>query len=200
MFGFLKKNVNAEMKNLVAVATLVNALEINRHFLMLVKQPSSSYLPPLTSASILLSKTDNWYDNITPGNENDVCMQLASATTNYLFNNPFNLKHIEMFTKEVIVDEAMAWLDASDSLGDKNFCKLVVQSLRVLNTLEYINNKDSYTKIIGEDILTKYGKNYSDEPNPKTYKQLISDLASFNLSKDDLNAVTSFAKKHNINL
>ena len=57
-----------------------------------------------------------------------------------------------------------------------------MQSLRVLNTLEYINNKDSYTKIIGEDILTEYGKNYSDEPNPKTYKQLISDLASFNLS------------------
>lgn len=191
MFGFLKKNVNAEMKNLVAMATLVNALEINSYFLRIATQPRSSFLP---------LKTNYWFNNISPGNENQVCMQLASATTNYLFNNPFNQNHLEAFTKEMIVEEAMRWLDSSDGMGDKNFCKLVVQSLRVLNTLEYINNKDSYTKLIGEEILTKYGKNYRDEPNPKTYKQLIIDLASFHLEKDDLNVVISFAKKHNINL
>ena len=195
MFGFLKKNLNVEMKNLVAVAALVNALEIKSHFLRIAKEPSIMNSPLST-----LATNNYWFNNIAKGDENEICMKLASATTNYLFNHPFQQMHIEIFTEEVIVEEAMNWLEISNSFGDKNFCKLIVQSLRVLNTLEHMNNKDGHTKIIGEDILAKYGKNYSEAPNPKNYKQLISDLARFSLDEEDLNFVISFASKQKIKL
>jgi hypothetical protein len=190
MFGFLKKRVNSEMKNLVALATFVSCFKMYRGFLMFVEHQKESTLP---------IPKNNWLNKIDTENKNDICMQLAAASANYLFNQPFHPMHLETFTKEVIEEEAMMWLSANER-GDKNFCKLVVQSLRVLNTLEFMNNKNLHTTIIGEAILLEYGHNYKEEPNPKNYKELISDLASFYLEKEDLDGIIGFAKEHNISL
>ena len=191
MFGFLKKRVNSEMKNLVALATFVTCFKIYRDLLMFVEDQKESTLPILKN---------NWLNKVDTKNKNDICMQLAAASANYLFNQPFHPTHLETFTKEEIKEEAMMLLDSANRLGDKNFCKLVVQSLRVLNTLEYMNNKDSHKSIIGEPILLEYGHNYKEEPNPKNYKELISELASFYLEKEDLDGIIHFAKEHNISL
>ncbi|MDP2229942.1 hypothetical protein [Methylotenera sp.] len=168
MFGFLKKNVNAVMKNFLEISSIVNYFAI---FEMLCA-----------------------IDKVDDGDAENETVALnrlrAAAISNYLFCKPFQQMHKEKLDEDAVIADAERWLRTDDL-----FCGLIVQSLRVMNTLEFRNKNNSEETIIGEKILNEYGHIYKDAPNPQSFENLIFNLASMTLQDDHLNQVRSYANK-----
>ena len=94
---------------------------------------------------------------------NDVVL-FAAAISNYFFGKTADPRHIEQFTLEKIKTTGNQIIT-----NNNNIRKLVVQSLRVLSTIAYAQGKEE----VGMDILSTYGKEFPDSPNPDSYLTVI---------------------------
>lgn len=90
----------------------------------------------------------------------------AAAISNYLFGKTADPGHVEQFTLERIKSEGNQTITNNISIR-----KLVVQSLRVLSTIAYAQGKE----VVGMDILSTYGKEFPDSPNPDSYLSVIQE-------------------------
>lgn len=64
--------------------------------------------------------------------------------------------------------ESLAWLERRPI-----FKELIVQTLRVRNTVTYSLTGQSPDPIIGISILEQYGEHFPNEPNPENYNELL---------------------------
>jgi len=88
----------------------------------------------------------------------------AAATSNYLFGKTADPGHVEQFTLERIEATGNQII-----ANDDNIRKLVVQSLRVLSIISGAIGKEA----VGMDILSTYGKEFPETPDPDSYLALI---------------------------
>ncbi|MGH2510378.1 MAG: hypothetical protein ACRDHZ_23630 [Ktedonobacteraceae bacterium] len=91
----------------------------------------------------------------------------SAAMCNCLFDGEQNEKIRSWFDLAEIEHAAHMWLSQHDT-----FKELVVQSLRVMNTIA-IDRAGAVTGLLGEGILSMYGKTYPDAPNPDNYPAII---------------------------
>ncbi|MBI3574472.1 MAG: hypothetical protein HY083_02270, partial [Gammaproteobacteria bacterium] len=68
-------------------------------------------------------------------------------------------------------EEALAWLERQQL-----FKQLVVQTLRVDNTVEFARTGQAPNPIIGAAILERYGRQFREEPNPESYNSLLGEV------------------------
>lgn len=90
----------------------------------------------------------------------------AAAIANYFFGKTSDPLHTQSFDLPALYEEGHQWL-----LQNASFRELVVQSLRVIATAEY--GMSGNANIVGETILTRFGREFPSAPNPETYKALV---------------------------
>jgi len=104
-------------------------------------------------------------DNQKSMSSNDASL-FAAAISNYLFGKTADPRHIEQFSLEQIKTTGNQIIT-----NDGNMRKLVVQSLRVLSIISFAIGKEE----VGMEILSTYGKEYPDTPNPDSYQALVQE-------------------------
>lgn len=92
------------------------------------------------------------------------------AQASLLFDKPLAPEQMQLDIERER-EEALAWLERQVL-----FKKLVIQTLRVNNTIEFARTGQAPDPIIGAAILERYGEQYQDEPNPETYNSLVSEV------------------------
>ena len=90
----------------------------------------------------------------------------AAAGANYLFGKDTDVGHASQFDLSKLQAEVTRWLQANEA-----FKKLVVQSLRVLNTATYATAGAG--PVIGEAVLSTFGRDYPDAPDPQTFEASV---------------------------
>ena len=119
-----------------------------------------AYLANLTTAYKInfLLKESKIYDNKEIG-------KIIAVRTNYLFgkNSSELIENVDITNEK---KSAIIWLS-----NDNLFCELVVQSLRVMNTSRIAKGGEAL--VLGEEILTTYGKIFPEKPSPDMYKILV---------------------------
>ncbi len=111
----------------------------------------------------------------------------AAAGTNYLFGKEPDPRHASQFDLPELQAEVTSWLKANAA-----FEKLVIQSLRVLNTAMYATSGTA--PIIGQVVLSTLGRNYPDAPDPQTFEALIH-ATLLQLPFKDQESVRSWMKR-----
>lgn len=91
----------------------------------------------------------------------------ASAVANHFFGKESDLAHTRGFDLPSLYEEGNAWLQKNPL-----FKELVVQSLRVLNTVEFA--RTGKAPVIGESLLVQFGPEFPLSPNPETYAALVA--------------------------
>ena len=110
---------------------------------------------------------------MSQANEESEQLNIAArvgAQASLLFDKPLASEHMQLDIERER-EEALAWLERQSL-----FKKLVVQTLRVDNTIEFARTGQAPNPIVGAAILERYGKQYRDEPNPETYNSLVSEV------------------------
>lgn len=92
----------------------------------------------------------------------------VGAQASLLFDKPLAPEHVRL-NIEREREEALIWLERQQL-----FKQLVVQTLRVDNTVEFARTGQAPDPIIGATILERYGKQFREEPNPESYNSLLS--------------------------
>lgn len=90
----------------------------------------------------------------------------ASAIANYFFGKTSDPIHTRGFDLPALYEEGHQWLQQNEP-----FRELVVQSLRVLSTVEY--ERSGNATVVGEELLVKFGREFPSSPSPETYEALI---------------------------
>lgn len=91
----------------------------------------------------------------------------AAAVSNRLFANPSRLDDDEMFDPEEIEATAHAILE-----HDERVREVVVQSLRMMN-----RESGGRHPAIGEDVLHRFGDEYPESPDARSFQQLVASYA-----------------------
>ena len=91
---------------------------------------------------------------------------LAAAVSNYLFGRTPGQDHIDQFTLEKIEYIGNELIKNSESIRE-----LVIQSLRVISAVSVAVGKEE----VGMEILSTYGKNYPQSPDPENFTQLVNE-------------------------
>ena len=94
----------------------------------------------------------------------------AGAQGSLLFGKPLDPGH-RFLNLEKERDEAFAWLELQPL-----FKKLVVQTLRVDNTVAFALTGEAPMPVIGIATLERYGAQFRDGPNPVSYQSLVSEV------------------------
>ncbi len=95
----------------------------------------------------------------------------AAALANYLFGKPPSDLHLKTLDMYAVYAEARRELQ-----GDRALRELVVQSLRVAATIEFL--KTSKPAFPGADILETFGAEFADAPNPDSYQMLVEQFVA----------------------
>ena len=93
----------------------------------------------------------------------------AGAQACLLFDQPLAPEHGDLDT-EAERYFAFTWFDRQSL-----FKKLIVQTLRVDNTLHYARSGQVPDPIIGKTLLESFGKQFKEEPNPDSYYALLGE-------------------------
>ena len=128
---------------------------------VLKRMDALSYLANLTTAykiNSILKSSDNYSDE-------EELTKIMAVRTNYLFGKDLSDSHSSLDVKAEF-NSAIDWLS-----NDHLFCELVVQSLRVMNTSRVAKGGEAL--VLGEEILTTYGKLFPQQPSPDMYKILV---------------------------
>ena len=94
----------------------------------------------------------------------------AGAQASLLFDKPLASEH-ELLHVDREREVALAWLERQPL-----FKKLVVQTLRVNNTVEFARTGQAPDPIIGAAMLEHYGRQFREEPNPESFYSLLSEV------------------------
>ncbi|MFQ5799921.1 MAG: hypothetical protein ACE5JJ_04175 [Nitrospinota bacterium] len=92
----------------------------------------------------------------------------AAAMANYLFGRAPEERHKQILDLNIVEEMAHRWLRLDD-----RFRKLIVQTLRVRNTIYYARSGKSPFPIHGEKILAEFGRQYQDAPYPADYEVVV---------------------------
>ncbi len=122
-------------------------------------------LQRLAQLTVILTLQDEFAQEM----DKTEAMTWAVAIVNDLFGNPAS----KISTARLDMDEVSRCANAL--LENKlDYRELVVQSLRVLTTVHFGRNKqfpNTYNKY--ERILSRYGGEFPEIPNPEVYRKLI---------------------------
>lgn len=92
----------------------------------------------------------------------------AEAQASLLFDKLLVYEHQQLEVDRERA-EALAWMERWPV-----FQELIVQTLRVDNTLEYARTGQAPEPIIGATVLERYGRQFPDAPDPESYPALLS--------------------------
>ena len=97
--------------------------------------------------------------------ERDVVATKAAAWANYLFGKSPSPQHAHL-NPDAEHQDAQSWLKQNRVARE-----LVVQSLRVANTIAY--GKTSTAPELGMDLLSSFGAEFPNAPDPASYEALV---------------------------
>lgn len=117
-------------------------------------------LASMAQMAVYLSQNEEYGKTM----DSEDALLFAAAVSNYLFGKSPDQRHIDQFTLETIESAGNQLIE-----HDTNMRELVVQSLRVLSTVSFAVGKDE----VGMGILSVYGKEYPQSPDPGSYAELI---------------------------
>ena len=133
------------------------------------KREMSKELNRLAQIAIVLV---NQYISTKSFKVNDVILDdnekklFSAAVTNYLFAREHSQQHLDKFTSKQIESSGLQLIKSDDNLRE-----VVVQSQKVVFILQYGWEPNTYPNLT--QILTMYGEEFSEVPNPASYEFLI---------------------------
>lgn len=98
--------------------------------------------------------------------EENIRAAKAAAIANYFFGKMSDPVHTKSFGLSGLYKEGISWLQANP-----RFQELVVQSLRVRNTVEFA--RTGKAPQIGMSLLESFGSAFPAAPDPESYSALV---------------------------
>lgn len=118
-------------------------------------------------ATTMIIIEDIGWNQATSNREKETLLTRAGAQASLLFDTSLEPEY-QVLDIERERKEALAWLERRPI-----FKELIVQTLRVRNTVKYSLTGQSPDPVIGISILELYGEHFPNEPNPENYNELI---------------------------